>query len=72
MENFRKESKGLMLPDIECVGCGACANACPKSCLNMVADKDGFLRPEIQKDKCVDCCACERSCPVINKKLKMR
>ena len=25
-----------MLPDIDCVGCGACANACPKNCLNMV------------------------------------
>ncbi len=61
-----------MLPDIECVGCGACANACPENCLNMVADKEGFLRPEIQKEKCVDCCACERACPVINNKSKIQ
>lgn len=59
-----------MLPDIDCVGCGACANACPKNCLNMVADKSGFLRPEIQNDICVNCGACENSCPIINENKK--
>ena len=59
-----------MLPDIDCVGCGACANTCPKDCLNMVVDKNGFLYPEIQKADCVNCGACERSCPIINKKTK--
>ena len=59
-----------MLPDIDCVGCGACANTCPKNCLNMIADKDGFLHPEIQKNNCTNCGACERVCPIINKKTK--
>lgn len=59
-----------MLPDFDCVGCGACANACPKSCLNMVADKCGFLHPEIQKNNCVNCGACEKVCPIINKNSK--
>lgn len=59
-----------MLPDIDCVGCGACANACYKNCLNMVVDKNGFLYPEIQKADCVNCGACERACPIINKKTK--
>ncbi len=59
-----------MLPDIDCVGCGACANACPQNCLNMVADKDGFLHPEIQKNICVNCGACKRVCPVINENPK--
>lgn len=59
-----------MLPDIDCVGCCACANACPKNCLNMVASKDGFLHPQIQKDNCVNCGACEKACPVINKNPK--
>lgn len=59
-----------MLPDIDCVGCGACSNACPKNCLNMVADKDGFLHPEIKNDVCVDCGACENSCPIINENKK--
>lgn len=59
-----------MLPNIDCVGCGACANACPQNCLNMVADKDGFLHPEIQKDNCINCGACEKICPIINKNPK--
>ena len=59
-----------MLPDIDCVGCGACANACPKNCLNMIADKSSFLYPEIQKDNCINCGACEKACPIINKSSK--
>lgn len=59
-----------MLPDIDCVGCGACANACPKNCLNMIADKNGFLHPEIKMVDCINCKACERVCPIINKKTK--
>ena len=55
-----------MLPDIDCVGCCACANICTKDCLNMVADKYGFLHPEIQKDDCTNCGVCERVCPMIN------
>lgn len=59
-----------MLPDIDCVGCGACANACHKNSLNMVADKNGFLHPEIQRDNCINCAACEKVCPIINKNPK--
>lgn len=59
-----------MLPDIDCVGCGACANICPENCLNMIADKDGFLHPEIDKNICINCQACEKVCPVINNKPK--
>ena len=59
-----------MLPDIDCVGCGACANACSKNCLNMIADKNGFLHPEIKMVDCINCKACERVCPIINKKTK--
>ena len=59
-----------MLPSVDCVGCGACANACPKDCLNMVADKCGFLHPEIQTKDCINCGACERACPIINKSKK--
>ncbi|MBE6801511.1 MAG: 4Fe-4S dicluster domain-containing protein [Ruminococcaceae bacterium] len=59
-----------MLPDIDCVGCGACANICPENCLNMIADKDGFLHPKIDKNICINCQACEKVCSVINNKPK--
>lgn len=48
-----------------CCGCGACANACPKKCISMEADQEGFLYPKIKKETCIDCGLCERVCPVI-------
>lgn len=29
-----------------CCGCGACSNACPKECIIMKADTEGFLYPQ--------------------------
>lgn len=46
----------------ECVGCGACANACPRDAIRMVADEEGFLYPKIIKERCVDCHICEKVC----------
>lgn len=34
----------------------------------MIADKKGFLHPEIKTDACINCAACEKACPIINKK----
>ena len=56
-----------MLPTKECTGCGACAHICPKACINMVPDKNGFLYPQVNNDKCVNCGICEKNCPVLNK-----
>ena len=49
-----------------CTGCTACAAACPKNCIAMTADADGFLHPVIDKSKCVGCGLCEKACPVLN------
>ena len=50
----------------ECCGCEACAQACPKKCIDMVEDKDGFLYPRKVNDVCVDCGICEKVCPIKN------
>lgn len=50
----------------ECCGCWACYNACPKKCIEMKEDDEGFRYPEINKDKCIDCGICEKVCPIIN------
>ncbi|MDR0978131.1 MAG: 4Fe-4S binding protein [Endomicrobium sp.] len=42
-----------------CVGCGACAGACPVSA---ILQKDG--KYEINADVCVSCGACESACSV--------
>ena len=51
----------------KCTGCGACATACPKKCITMQSDSDGFLYPSIDTSLCVDCGACRDVCPVISK-----
>lgn len=63
MENKRTP----ILADIKsCTGCAACENICPNGSLSMVAGKDGFFFPTINKDTCIHCLACETTCPVIN------
>ena len=50
-----------------CCGCYACYDICPKQCITMKIDNEGFWYPDIDKDKCVNCNLCEKVCPVINK-----
>lgn len=46
-----------------CTGCRACEQVCPKKCINMVPDKNGFLYPQIDESKCVGCNLCAKLCP---------
>ena len=48
----------------DCCGCGACLNICPKSCIKMSRDNEGFLYPKVETDKCINCGLCEKSCPI--------
>lgn len=50
-----------------CSGCHACASACPKNCIQMISDKEGFWYPRVATEQCVNCGLCERVCPIINK-----
>lgn len=50
----------------DCCGCSACAQRCPKQCIKMAEDEEGFLYPKIDISKCIDCHLCEKVCPVIN------
>ena len=49
----------------DCCGCTACANICPKNCITMAPDEEGFLYPAVNKDLCINCGLCEKVCPVI-------
>ena len=51
----------------DCCGCSACYSICPKSCIEMKADEEGFLYPNVNKDICINCGLCEKVCPIINK-----
>lgn len=51
----------------ECTGCGVCASACPKKCINMIKNREGFLFPKVDKDNCIGCNLCNKICPAYNK-----
>lgn len=50
----------------KCCGCGACAQKCPKSCIKMKYDNEGFLYPSVDESTCIDCGLCEKVCPQLN------
>jgi len=52
--------------DESCTGCGLCSQLCPVNCIEMKENKEGFLRPVIDKDKCKKCNLCKKKCPANN------
>ena len=49
----------------QCSGCGLCVARCPKKCLQMAADSEGFRYPVfVDSAACIKCGLCEDSCPV--------
>lgn len=49
-----------------CSGCGACAEICPKQCIMMSIDNEGFKYPQVDTSKCINCGLCTRICPELN------
>ena len=43
----------------ECISCGACADACPVSCIS-----EGDGKYVINADECISCGSCADACPV--------
>lgn len=53
-----------------CIGCAACANSCPKGCIHMEADGEGFLYPRIDETACISCNRCSTVCPILSRSSK--
>lgn len=47
-----------------CCGCKACANICPKQCVKMHYDEEGFCYPLVDNSMCVNCNMCNKVCPI--------
>ena len=48
----------------KCTGCSACYAVCPKHCIAMRADEEGYLYPSVDLNSCINCGACDKVCPV--------
>lgn len=46
-----------------CCGCGTCAAVCPRKCIVMKADSEGFCYPAAEESQCVNCGKCRQMCP---------
>lgn len=49
-----------------CCGCSSCAQICPKNCITMRRDEEGFLYPNVSQSRCIHCNLCEKVCPVLH------
>lgn len=58
-----------LLDKKDCCGCNACTQKCPKQCIKMEDDDEGFLYPKVDIESCIDCGICNKVCPVINQKV---
>lgn len=47
-----------------CMGCSACYAICPKHCITMCPDVEGYLYPSVNINSCINCGACENVCPI--------
>lgn len=56
----------------KCCGCSSCVNICPKQCIQMKSDIDGFDYPIVNTRNCINCGLCENVCPAINKPNKSK
>lgn len=50
----------------DCCGCSACVQRCPKHCISLREDSEGFLYPQVDAHLCIDCGLCEKVCPVLH------
>lgn len=50
-----------------CCCCGACVQRCPKHCIFLQEDDEGFLYPKVDEVICINCGLCEKVCPILNR-----
>lgn len=54
-----------------CCGCSACVQRCPKQCIRLEEDTEGFLYPQVDEETCIKCGLCEKVCPILHQADKL-
>ena len=52
--------------DNSCTQCFACYLSCPRHCISMETNAEGFKSPKIDYANCIDCQQCVKSCHVLS------
>ena len=68
-ENNKQEKTVADISKEMCYGCGLCAQVCPKKCIELSFDNEGFLYPTVDSSKCIECGRCIQEC-INNKEVK--
>ncbi|MDD3415814.1 MAG: Coenzyme F420 hydrogenase/dehydrogenase, beta subunit C-terminal domain [Lachnospiraceae bacterium] len=50
----------------KCSGCTACSQICPKQCIIMKEDEEGFVYPKVDESTCINCGKCKLVCPIMH------
>lgn len=58
MENIYLKTKDKKT----CNGCTACSLVCPKHCIEMKEDNEGFIYPVVDEERCIHCGRCLKLC----------
>ena len=53
---------------IDCCGCGACSDICPKNAIKMADGIGGYRYPQIDCSLCISCGTCLKVCPIKKRK----
>lgn len=48
----------------QCCGCHSCVSICPRKCITLEPDTEGFLYPKVNKKECINCGLCLIKCPL--------
>lgn len=56
----------MKIPHDNCTGCGICRALCPKNCIAMIENEEGFKYPIIDEEVCIQCGKCVQVCTLNN------